>query len=58
MAVAMGIVVAYVGRLALKSTEVNWSKREEVWNDYSGKEFKIITLNEKGAKTQAPDYRA
>ena len=57
MTVAMGIVFAYIGRLASKTTDVNWSKNRECWNYYSDKEFKFITTNEKGLKTQAPDYK-
>ena len=58
MAVAMSVVVLYIGRLAIKTTDVNWSKNHETWNYYSDKEFKLITTNEKGKTTQAPDYRA
>jgi hypothetical protein len=44
----LGIVMvgAYIGRLATKTTDVNWSKKEEPYDTYRFKQFKF--LNPKG----------
>ena len=64
MTLAMGIVVGYVIRLAVKSPEVSWLKGrpdgnlKEVWNDYRETPFKMITTSEAGRTTQVPDYKS
>ena len=39
---AMGFVVFYVARLATRSTDVNWAKKKEPWDEWKDKEFKFI----------------
>ena len=41
MGVATVIVVAYIGRL-MTNRDVNWFKREEPWNYYSDKRWKLM----------------
>merc|ERR1712110_512348 len=41
MGVATVVVIAYLGRLAT-NRDVNWFKREEPWNYYSDKRWKLM----------------
>ena len=41
MGVATVIVIAYIGRL-MTNRDVNWFKREEPWNYYSDKRWKLM----------------
>ncbi|XP_013778386.1 cytochrome c oxidase subunit NDUFA4-like [Limulus polyphemus] len=47
--VGLGVVVAslYLGRLAVKSPEVSWNKKQnpEPWNEYDKKQYKFYSPN-------------
>ena len=66
MGVATFVVIAYIGRLAT-NRDVNWFKREEPWNYYSDKRWKLMQSPEgnptvhktefNNHQCQAPKYK-
>merc|ERR1712066_74224 len=66
MGVATVIVIAYIGRL-MTNRDVNWFKREEPWNYYSDKRWKLMQSPEgnptvhktefNNPQCQAPKYK-
>ncbi len=60
MGAGMAMVALYIGRLALKTTDVQWTKNPEGFNAYKGKQFKFLNpLGVPYAETgkHIPDYR-
>ena len=42
MGLGMIMVGAYLGRLAIKTTDVSWKKEEQPYNYYRNKQFKFL----------------
>eukprot|EP00088_Acartia_fossae_P010676 TRINITY_DN15337_c0_g1_i1.p1 TRINITY_DN15337_c0_g1~~TRINITY_DN15337_c0_g1_i1.p1 ORF type:complete len:116 (-),score=32.71 TRINITY_DN15337_c0_g1_i1:145-492(-) len=64
MGVGMAFVAAYVGRLASKTTDVNWTKKpmEDQMGYYANRQFKWFNpgghdYSKLGEKRNAPNYR-
>ena len=55
MTAAMSVVVLYLYRLAVKGSDVNWSKGEEPWDYYRHRQFKIVQSPDPGFSPQ-PDH--
>ena len=60
MGAGMIFVGAYCVRLATKTTDVNWRKKEEPWNYYEGKQFKFMNpakIDYSQAGKEIPKYK-
>ena len=56
----MTFVAAYIGRLASKTTDVNWTKQDEPWNYYKNKQFKFLNatgIDYSKAGNEIPSYK-